>query len=100
TLSFLRGTAPRRDHLASRQERAGHRHRLIEQSAGIIAQVDHVAHELLRRYLLPDLADRLFQSVGGLFVERGDPDIADVAAVGMIADRPHPNDLAHDRYVD
>ena len=40
------------------------------------------------------------QRVGGLFVERGDPDITDVAALGVIADRTHVDDLAGDRNVE
>ena len=44
--------------------------------------------------------DRLLQAVGGLLVEAGDPDVADIAAVGLVADRPHPDDLAHDGNID
>ena len=99
-LGFLRRAAAGRDHLAPRHEAARHRDRLVEQSARIIAEVDDKACEFLRRNFLRDFADRLAQSIGGLLVEAGDPDIADVAAIGVVADRAHPNDLAHDREID
>ena len=47
-----------------------------------------------------DVGDRLVQSVGRLLVERADPDIADVAAIGVEADRLDLDDFALDRDVD
>ncbi len=99
-LGLLCGSASRRDNLAPRHERARHGDRLIEQSAGIIAQVDHVASQLFRRDLFRNVGDRFFQSVGCLFVEGGDLDIADIATVGVVADRAHANDFAHNRNFD
>jgi hypothetical protein len=46
-LGFLDGAAARRYDLAFLQERIGDRDGLIEQSAGIVAQVDDVALELV-----------------------------------------------------
>ena len=99
-LRFLRGAAPGRDDLAARQERAGHGNRLIEQPARVIAQVDDVAGQLARRDLPRYIGDRLLQGIGGLFVEGGDPDIADIATLRVIAHRPHVNHFAHDRNLD
>ena len=50
-LGFLGPAAPGRDHLAARQERARDRDGLIEQSAGIVAEVEHIAGQALRRNL-------------------------------------------------
>src|SRR5258707_9705395 len=100
TLGFFRRTAPRRDHLASRQERPRHIDGLIEQPTRIVAQVENVAGKLILRYLLRYVGNRFLQPIFGLFVERTDPDIADVAAIGMEADRPHLDDFTLERNVD
>ena len=63
-------TAAGRDHLAARHEGARHRDRLIKQAAGIVAEVDDIACELVLRDFLRDVGDRLVQAVGGLLVER------------------------------
>src|SRR5207302_9851627 len=52
TLGLLGEPAPRRDDLAARHESARHRYGLVEQPAWIVAEVDDVAHQLLRRNLL------------------------------------------------
>jgi len=67
TLGLLRGAAPPSRQSRPRHERARDGDRLIEQSAGIIAQVDHVAGQLCRRDLFRYVGDRFFQSVGCLF---------------------------------
>src|SRR5215469_11350520 len=67
-LRFL-GVAPARRHdLALLQEGVGDRDRLIEQSAGVVAQVDDVALELVAG-LGGKVGDRLLQAFGGLLVE-------------------------------
>src|SRR5439155_6145304 len=58
-LGLLRVAAAGRDDLAPLQKRIRHRDRLIEQSARIIAQVEHVALELFRWYLRGEIVDRL-----------------------------------------
>ncbi|MGY4570613.1 hypothetical protein ACVWY5_003683 [Bradyrhizobium sp. USDA 3256] len=89
-----------RDHLAALHQGRGHRDRLVEQAAGIVAEVDDVAGELVLRDLLLDIADRLAQPFGGLLVERADPDIADVAALDVILHRTDADDLARNRDLD
>src|ERR1700723_2820793 len=64
-LGFLGPASPGRNDLTARQKRARDRYGLIEQAAGIIAQVEHVAREVLLRDLLGDIADRLLQFVAG-----------------------------------
>ena len=49
---------------------------------------------------LVEIADRLLQAFGGLLVELGDADIADIVALGVRAHRLHPDHVAHDRHVD
>src|SRR3982751_2620134 len=44
-------------------EGAGHRNRLVEQAAGVVAQVDDIAGQLLRRDLVRNLADGFLQPV-------------------------------------
>src|SRR5204863_8363187 len=58
-----------RHDLAPLQERIGDRDRLIEQSAGIIAQVDDETLQLVSG-LGGEVGDRLLQVLGGLLVER------------------------------
>src|SRR3974390_383152 len=55
-------------------------HRLVEQAARVVTEVDDIAHELVRRDLLVDVGDRLVQAFRRLLVERGDANVADVAA--------------------
>src|ERR1700733_4459969 len=93
-LGLLGPASPGGDDLTARQKRTGDRYGLIEQAAGIVAQVEHIARQVLLWDLLGDIADRLLQFVAGRFAERRDPDIADIAAIGAIADGPHVNDFA------
>ncbi len=99
-LRLLGIAAARRDDLAPLEERVGDRDRLVEQAARIVAQIDHVALELLVRDLVGDVADRLLEAVGGLLVELGDADDADVVALDARAHRAHADDVAHDRHFD
>src|SRR5215211_4175176 len=78
TAGFLRSATPRGDDFAARHERTRNRDGLVEQSAGIVAEVDHVACKLVLWDLLRDLPNRSSKGVGSLLVERGDPDVTDV----------------------
>ena len=68
-----------RDDFALVEEGVGHRDRLIEQAARIVAQVDDVALDLVGADLGLELVDGGLQPVEGLLAERGDADVADVA---------------------
>src|SRR6516165_10262921 len=72
TLGLLGVAAAGRDDLAAFEEGIGHRDRLVEQAARIVAQVDHVALYLVAAELVADVCDRLLQAIGGLLVELGD----------------------------
>lgn len=63
------------------EEGVGDRDRLIEQTAGVVAQIEDEALQLVGRDVLEDLVDRIAQAVEGLFVELGDAEITDVAAL-------------------
>ena len=60
-----------------------HLDRLVEKAAGIVAEIDDVALELVGRNILLELQHRRFQSVGRLFVELRDADVADVLVLLM-----------------
>src|SRR5215475_8836824 len=77
-LRLLGIAAARRDNLAALEERIRHRDRLVEQAARIVADVDDVAAQLVSRNLRLQLRQRLLQALGGLLVELGKTDIADV----------------------
>src|SRR6202042_1856260 len=79
-LNLIGLAAPDRDDFAAVEKRAGHPHRLIQQAARIVAQIDNVALDLLPRNLRPQRLDRGFELVGHPAVELGDPDVSDVAA--------------------
>src|SRR6185437_4102423 len=97
---FFRIAATGRDDLAARQEGARDRNRLVEQPTRIVAQIHDVACELVLRNLLLDIGDGLMQAVSGLLVERGDPDVADIATVGVVAHRLYLDDLPRKRHVE
>jgi len=59
----------------------GHRDRLVEQAARMLRSRS-LALDLVAASWLLMFRDRLLQAVGGLLVELGDADIADVVAVG------------------
>src|SRR6185312_12870141 len=89
--------AARRHDLALLQEGVGDRDGLIEQAAGIVAQVEDIALELVLRHLRLDLGDALLQALGGLLVELRQADVADVLALDVPARRAHADDVAVDR---
>ena len=97
-LGFFGIAAARRYDLALFQERIGHRDGLIEQPAGIVAQVDDEALELVAG-LGGEIGDRLLQALGGLLVELGDADEADIV-LETRAHRAHADDVARDRHLD
>src|SRR5215204_7058843 len=98
-LGFFGVAAARRDDLAPLQERVRYRDRLIEQTARIVAQIDDEALQLVRRDLGLQIGDRLLQVLGGLLVDLGDADVADVV-LRPRAHGPHADDVARDRYLD
>jgi hypothetical protein len=96
---FLGGAAAGRHDLALLQERIGDRYRLIEQSARIVAQVDNEALELVAG-LGGEVGDRFLEALGGLLVELGDADKADVVAFEARAHRAHLDPRAGDGDLD
>ena len=79
------------------QKRIRHRNRLIKRAAGIVAQIDYEALDLVGAELASEVADCFFR---GLLVELGDADIADIVTLGMRAHRFHADHVAHDGHVD
>src|SRR5262249_6533479 len=88
-----------RYNLALLQERIGNRDCLIEQTAGIVAQVENITLELVVGDLRADVGDGLLQPLGCLLIELSQPDITDVIAFGLRAYRAHTNDVARNRYL-
>jgi hypothetical protein len=74
--------------LRPRVDAIGDRDRLIEQSARIVAQVNDETFELVTG-LGGKVGDRLLQALGGLLVELGDADKADVVAFEARAHGAH-----------
>ena len=70
--------AASRDNLAFVQEGIRDRDRLIQQAARIVAEIDYEAFNFIRAELAVQIADRLFQTLGGLLVELRDADITDI----------------------
>jgi hypothetical protein len=77
-LRLLGVAAAGRDDLAAVEEGVGDRDRLVEEAAGIVAEVEDVALHLVLADVGLDLLDRRLEAVEGLLVERGDADIADL----------------------
>ena len=96
---FVGIAAAGRDHFAALQESVGDVDRLIEQTARIEAQVEHIALELVGRNFRLDLLDRLLQVVIGLFGEGDDAEIADIAFDARL-DGANGDDVADDRQFD
>jgi hypothetical protein len=65
TLGLVRIAAPDRYDLATLQERVGHRNRLIQKSARVVAQIENITLDALRRYFRGECLDRLVQPLGG-----------------------------------
>src|SRR5262249_38247366 len=87
-----------RDDLAVVKEGIGDRDRLLQRPARGVAQVDHVALELVGRDR--DVLDRLAELIDGRRVALADAEIADVAAFGARADRPGLDAIALERQLD
>src|SRR5262249_51685542 len=98
-LGLLAVAAAGRDDLAALEEGVRDCDRLVEQTARVVAQIDHIALELVGRDLRGEIADRLLQSVVGLLVELRDADVAYVAFRPR-AHRAHHDHLARDRDLD
>src|ERR1700693_4738829 len=91
---------PRVETISARSKKvAGNGHRLFQQAAGVIAQVDDVAFQLVTDLVL-HVADFPLQAFSGLLVEGGDADIADIVAFDMRAHRADADVVAHQRDVD
>src|SRR5690606_6525664 len=84
-----------REDAARIEEGVGYGHRLADQTAGIVAQVEDVAEEAVAQ-LAFDRDDRFLQTALRLPVEAGDPDIAD-SALRVIADRSEVDGLPRER---
>ena len=97
-LAVLRVARLGRNHLARIEEVVGDIDGLVEQPAGIVAQVEHDAAQLVAGLLLKAV-DRLAQAGVGLLVELGQADIADVA-VQPAFDDLDVDDLARERDLD
>jgi len=74
-LGFLGVASAGGDDLAALQEGVGNGDRFFQETAGIVAQVDDEAFQLVAN-LAGESVDLPLQPLGGLFVERGDADIA------------------------
>ena len=92
TARIVGAPAARRHDLAAFEEAAAHRHRLFEQTARVVAQVEHQPLHAVAdpgaQFLQP-----LFDSRLRLFVERGDAQIAHIA-FGPPAHGPDADDVA------
>ena len=90
--------------VAAIEEIAGHVHRLVEQSARIVAQIEHEAVELAARLALHRV-DRLHEFLLRLLREGGDADIADMSRLelrfhrGDVDDRARQGDVERLRVV-
>ena len=85
-LRILAAPAAGRHDLALVEKRVRHRDRLIEQAARIVAQIEDHPDQLVAGLLLQVL-HRVVEADIGLLVEGRDPDIADIVALEMGADR-------------
>ena len=93
----LRGDAAAgRDNLALLKECIGDRDRLIEQPAGIVAQIDNEALELIAG-LGSEVGNRFFQAIRGLLVELSNANEADIITVHPRADRAQADEFARNR---
>src|SRR5579862_1763403 len=78
-LRLLGVAAARRNDLAALEESVRDRDRLVEETAGIVAEVEDVALHLVLAEVGLDLLDRRLEAIEGLLVEGGYADIADLA---------------------
>ncbi|KAF8254225.1 hypothetical protein BKP31_11280 [Streptococcus pneumoniae] len=95
----LRIAAAGRDDLALVEEGVGDGNRLVQQAAGVKAQIEHKALELVGGNLALNVLDRLLQVFEGLFGEGNDPDITDIV-LDAVFDGLYLDDIAHDGQLD
>ena len=62
------------------EEAVDDRDRLVEQTAGIVAQIENIALELVGRDIGLEFLDRVAHAIERLLVELRDADIADIVA--------------------
>src|SRR5690606_12204760 len=96
-LRFVGVAAAGRNDFTAIEERIGYRHGFLEQAARIVAQIDDEALQLVGADLAGEVADLALQALGGLLVEGGDADIADVIALDTGAHRAHADVVARER---
>ena len=94
-LAFVRPTRSGRNDLALVQKRIGNPHRLVQQTAGIVPQVQNDAFQLAGGFLLKAI-NRPFHAGRSLFAEGSDPDIGDVVAFHPRPDRPNLDNVPRD----
>ena len=98
-LGFLGVAAAGGDDLAALEEGVGDGDGFFQQSAGIVTQVDDEALQLVAE-LRGLVGDFPLQPFGGLLVEGGDADVADIVAFGARTDRADADVVADQRDVD
>src|SRR5262249_34247156 len=84
-VTLIFGAPAQRDDLAALEQVIGYGDHLVQQSAGIVAQVDDVSLEVAVGDLIADARDRLLETFLGLIIEGRDADVADIAAVDVPA---------------
>ena len=92
-MRLLGALAASRYDLALFEKGVGDSHRLVEQAAGVVTQIEDDADQLVVGLLL-QILHRVVEADIGLLVERGDTDIGDVVAFEMRADRLDLDDRA------
>ena len=88
------------DDLAAIEEGVGDHDGLVEEAAGVVAQVDHEALELVGADLARQLVDRGAQVVEGLLVELRHAQHPDLAALHAGAHGPDLDGLADELHLD
>src|ERR1700689_4263505 len=99
-LGILRIATARRDDFAALEQIVRYRHGGAQQSSGVIAQVDDVSLEIVVGDPTGDVGNRLPEGSIGQLVERGDADIADVAAFDPRSHGDNVNGVANDDNVE
>ena len=84
---FIGIPAPGRNDFAAVEEAVDDGDRLVEQTAGIVAQVKYIALELGGRDIALEFLDRRANTLKRLFVELGDSNVADIVAFLTFANR-------------
>ena len=98
-LVFAGRAAMRRDDDAAIEEIAGDAHRGVEQTAGIVAQIEHEAVEAAAGFAL-HLVERIDELALRLLGEGADANIADATGLEMRLDRGDTDDRAGQRHVE